>query len=300
MLEPQIGMTVPQLLEMASTAERLGFGYLCRSDHLFDTGGRKGRESSECWVTLGAVAARTKTIRFGPLVSPIGFRNPAVLASMAWSVQSLAPGRLQLGVGAGWYEDEYRAFGIDFPPFKVRDEQFGEALQIIRPSTQGESVDFHGKYFSARLEGHPKSGGKISLVIGGGPRSIIRKAAVYADEWNFTKLPPPERMEEAKATLRSAGRDVEISQMGSFVIAESERELRQKARAMLRKTGVKMDPDLYIKELRGKGRIVEPASRFGDRLGERIEVGVGKFYFQVLDTSDTESVELLASVLKKL
>ena len=142
MLEPQLGMGVSELLEMARTTERLGFGYLFRSDHLADTGGRRGRESSECWVTLAAVAARTKSIRFGPLVSPMGFRNPAVLASMAWTLHSLSPGRLRLGVGAGWYEKEYLSYGIPFPPFNVRDEQLGEALQarwaeVSRAVTRG-------------------------------------------------------------------------------------------------------------------------------------------------------------------
>jgi alkanesulfonate monooxygenase SsuD/methylene tetrahydromethanopterin reductase-like flavin-dependent oxidoreductase (luciferase family) len=75
---------------------------------------------------LGAIAARTKSLKFGPLVSPIGFRNPGILARMAWTLHSFVPRRLQLGVGAGWYEGEYAAHGLDFPSFKVRDEQFGE------------------------------------------------------------------------------------------------------------------------------------------------------------------------------
>jgi alkanesulfonate monooxygenase SsuD/methylene tetrahydromethanopterin reductase-like flavin-dependent oxidoreductase (luciferase family) len=300
MLEPQLGMSVSKLLEMAETAESLGFGYLCRSDHLIDTGGRKGRESPECWTTLAAIATRTSSIKFGPLVSPIGFRNPAVLATMARTVHSLAKGRLQLGVGAGWYEHEYASYGIPFPPFKVRDEQLDEALQIIRPATQGKSVDFRGKHFSAHLEGRPFSAGKIHLVIGGAPRSIIRKAAKYADEWNFTSLPPPERMKEARAVLGSAGRHIEVSQMGSFVIAENEAQLRQKARAMMRKAGASGDAESYLKQLRSKGRIAEPAKEFGDRLVELIDAGVEKFYFQVLDPGDTESVDLLASVLKRV
>jgi alkanesulfonate monooxygenase SsuD/methylene tetrahydromethanopterin reductase-like flavin-dependent oxidoreductase (luciferase family) len=234
------------------------------------------------------------------MVSPIGFRNPAVLASMAWTVYSLSGGRLQLGVGAGWYKDEYRAYGVPFPEFKVRDEQLGEALQIIRPATLGQKVDFQGKYFSAHLEARPKSAGKIHLLVGGGGRSIIRKAARYADEWNLTQLPSAEEWKQVRAILNSAEKHIEISQMGSFVIAENDSLLAAKARAMMRGVGVRTTPELYIKELRKKGRIVEPAKRFGERLKERMESGIEKFYFQVLDPGDTESVDLLASVLKQL
>lgn len=299
MLEPQEGMSVPELLELAESAERLGFGYLCRSDHLIDTGGRKGRESSECWMTLAAVAARTKTLKIGPLVSPIGFRNPAVLARMAWTLHSFSRGRLQLGIGAGWYKNEYDSNGIEFPSFKVRDEQLGEALRIIRPFTQGEKVDFHGKYFSAQMEGHPGQAGRIHLVIGGRARPIIRKAALYADEWN-SYLHPPEYLEEAKVILNSAHREIQISHMGPFIIAESEANLRNKVRAEMRRAGISKDPELYTKELRGRGRIVETLDGFGDAVNLFRQKGVEKFYFQILNPSDRESIVLLADALKKL
>ena len=126
-------------------------------------------------------------------------------------------------------KSEYDSNGIEFPSFKVRDEQLGEALKIIRPFTRGEKVDFHGKYFSAQMEGHRKQAGKIHLVIGGRARPIIRKAALYADEWN-SYLHPPEYLEEAKVILNSARREIQISHMGPFIIAESKAELRNKIR----------------------------------------------------------------------
>ena len=204
MLEAQAGMSTSELLAIADRTERLGFGYLCRSDHLADLEGRKTLESPECWVTLGAIAARTKSLKIGPLVSPIGFRNPAILARMAWTLHSFIPGRLQLGVGAGWNEKEFAANGLEFPPFNVRDAQFEEALQIIRPFTQGEKVDFQGKYFSAHLEGQPKRSGKVHLVVGGKAPSIIDKAATYADEWN-SYLPSPEKIKEVRGDIRFHG-----------------------------------------------------------------------------------------------
>jgi len=299
MLEAQEGMSVSKLLEIADLTERLGFGYLCRSDHLMDLAGRKGRVSSECWVTFGAIAARTKSLKFGPLVSPVGFRNPAVLARMAWTLHSFVPGRFQLGVGSGWYEDEYRSNGLEFPSFRVRDEQFAEALQIIRPFTQGEKVDFHGKYFSAHMEGHPKRSGKIHLVVGGRAPRTIRKAAQYADEWN-TYLPLPEKLKEIGTMFDSVDRDIQISQMGPFVIAENEAELRRKARVEMRRENVDKDPEHSIKELRRRGLTVETAKNFAHRVNERREAGIDKFYFRISDTDDMRSVELLAGVLKDL
>ena len=182
----------------------------------------------------------------------------------------------------------------------MRDEQLGEALQIIRPATLGQKVNFQGRYFSAHLEARPKSAGKMHLLVGGGGRRIIREAAKYADEWNLTQLPSGEDWKQVRAILGSAERRIEISQMGSFVIAENESLLAAKARAMMRGVGVRTTPELYIKEMRKKGRIVEPVRRFGDTLKQRMDSGIEKFYFQVLDPSDTESVDLLAGVLKAL
>jgi len=299
MLEAQAGLSVRELLHVAERTERLGFGYLCRSDHLIDLRGRRGLESPECWVTLGAMAAHTKSLKFGPLVSPIGFRNPALLARMAWTLHSFVPGRLQLGVGAGWYEDEYVVNGLEFPPFKVREQQLVEALRIIRPFTQGEKVDFHGKYFAAKLEGHPKRSGKIHLVVGGNAPSIVRRAAAYADEWNVYS-PSVEKLRKLRAILDPTGRDIEISEMGPFMIAENDSGLRRKARAEMRRTGVSKDVGAFIEELRRGDRIVETVKNFPSAINRRREAGLDKIYFQTWDTGDAESVELLAGALKAL
>src|SRR5215472_15751261 len=115
MLEPQLGMSMDQLVGAAKTAEDLGFGYLFRSDHILPTNDSHGIDSPECWTSLGAVAVATKRIKFGPMVTPIGFRNPALLAKMACTLHSYSQGRLQMAVGAGWYEAEYLAHGFPFP-----------------------------------------------------------------------------------------------------------------------------------------------------------------------------------------
>jgi alkanesulfonate monooxygenase SsuD/methylene tetrahydromethanopterin reductase-like flavin-dependent oxidoreductase (luciferase family) len=299
MLEPQEGMSVPELLKIALMVESRGFGYLFRSDHLLPTSRKKDLDSPECWVTLGAIAASTTTLKFGPMVSPIGFRNPAITARMASTVDSLSPGRLQLGLGAGWYEEEYRAHGLGFPPLSVRKRQFHEALQIIRPLTRGEAVDFDGEYFSAHLRNIPKPRGDIRLIVGGRAPSVAHEAATYADEWN-TGMPVPKDFDKLKKTLSSGTREVEISLMMPFMIAESESELQTKARNLMRRRGISKDEETYIKELRQAGWIIETEKSFPANVGALRDQGIAKFYFQFLDTEDVGSVELLAGTLAGL
>ncbi|MBI3841394.1 MAG: LLM class flavin-dependent oxidoreductase, partial [Thaumarchaeota archaeon] len=177
MLEPQLGMSMAELIGAAKLTEKLGFGYLFRSDHLLPTDDRRGLDSPECWTSLGAVAASTDTLKFGPMVTPIGFRNPALLARMACTVHSFSRGRLQLAVGAGWYEAEYMAHGYRFPPFKERMAQFHEALKIITAMVQDGRADFDGAYFSAHTDCLPRPSGKMRTIIGGKSKPLVRAAA---------------------------------------------------------------------------------------------------------------------------
>ncbi len=297
MVEPQEGMVVGELLDTASFAEKIGFGYFFRSDHLLPTSRSTGLDSPECWVTLGAVAARTKRIKFGPMVSPIGFRNPALLARMACTVNALAHGRLQLGVGAGWYEDEYKAHGFEFPDAKTRKEQFGEALKIIRPLTQVGRVDFDGKFFSAHLESLPKLRDKIHLIVGGRAPGVVRQTAVFGDEWNFFGA-IPEAFDGMKGALEASGRQIEISRMGAFIVAQSPGRLKARLRREMRKRGVSKDEEVFSRGLKKSGWLVGTAVDFPDSVNRLRERGVEKFYFQVWETGDREEIELLAGVLK--
>ncbi len=191
MLEPQEGLSAQEIVSWAEFSERAGYGYLFRSDHLLPTSGeRAGVESPECWVSLGALAAKTRKIKFGPMVSPVGFRNPALLARMACTLHAYSGGRLQFGLGAGWYESEYIAHGIEFPRLGIRWRQLIEALNIIRALTEGRRIDYDGKYFSAHVECFPKPvGRKIHLILGGRSARVVQTTSEFADEWN--SLPQP-------------------------------------------------------------------------------------------------------------
>src|SRR5438105_1974893 len=122
--EPQHGMSLNELVDWCKYAERMGYGYAFRSDHFLPTPMRKGADSPECWTSLGAIAASTNTLRFGSMVTPIGFRNPALLAKMANTINSYSGGRLMFGIGTGWNMNEYLAYGYEFPDFSTRREQF--------------------------------------------------------------------------------------------------------------------------------------------------------------------------------
>jgi alkanesulfonate monooxygenase SsuD/methylene tetrahydromethanopterin reductase-like flavin-dependent oxidoreductase (luciferase family) len=297
MVEPQEGMPVDELLDVVSSAEKNGYGYFFRSDHLLPTSRKTGLDSPECWVTLGAIAVRTKKIKFGPMVTPIGWRNPALFARMACTVNSLAHGRLQLGVGAGWYGEEYRTHGFEFPDLKGRKQQFREALKIIRPLTQTGKVDFDGKFFSAHLEGLPRLKDRIHLIIGGKAPSVVRQTVAFGDEWNFY-TPVPEQFDALKGILDSGSRHIEISRMGPFMVAGSTAQLKTRLRKQMRTKGVSKDEDVYLRELRKNGWLVGTEGDFPERVNELRERGVEKFYFQVWDTKEIGQMELLASILK--
>jgi alkanesulfonate monooxygenase SsuD/methylene tetrahydromethanopterin reductase-like flavin-dependent oxidoreductase (luciferase family) len=295
MLEPQLGMSVEDVIEWARYAERGGYGYIMRSDHLSPTSRGEIVDSPECWITLGLIAANTKNIRFGPLVSPIGFRNPALLARMACTLHAYADGRLLLGVGAGWLPGEFAAQGYDFPKFRVRREQLLEAIKIIRPLTEGKSVDYNGRYFSAHTTCLPKPKGKVHLIIGGKNRAIIETSAAYADEWN-TGNTTLDTFIDAKKKLdtKTSGRRIAISRMSSFIIGEKRSDLEPRILKYSKPRGA----PAAAEKLRDRGVLCGTVDEFVAQLNTFIEAGVQKFYFQVLDPQDKPMLELLTQTLK--
>ena len=293
MLEPQEGMPIEEIVDWAKYAERSGYGYMFRSDHLLPIDGRKDQDSPEAWVSLGILAAKTKNIKFGPLVTPIGYRNPALLARMACNVQNYSHGRLMLGVGAGWYADEYHAFGYEFPKFPVRFEQFIEALEIIKPLIEGKPVDFQGKHFKVNARCYPKN--KIHLIVGGRHVSIIPAVEKYADEWNIADAPIP----ETKKLLQKlgGGRKIEVSRMIPFYIAENQRKLEKKLKQksiFSQVFGTPLTADL----LRERGVLCGTVDEFTSQVKDLSKAGIKKFYFQILNPQDKEMVSLLTSTLR--
>jgi len=295
MLEPQEGLASEDVVKTAKLSERLGFGYILRSDHLLPTSGRRGIDSPECWTTLGAIAVSTSTIKMGPLVSPIGFRNPALLARMASTVNSLSSGRLQLGLGMGWYEAEYRAFGFDFPPFRVRRDQFLEGLKIIHSLTREGYVEFKGRHFEVNAKFN-KQPSKIPIVVGGRSASLVKSASSFADEWNIL-APSKQEFLEVKNSLSS---DIRVSQTAPFIIGEDESDLLKKAERRMNALSIQSTAEEYLKRMKSRNAMIGTPRFFTEQLNDRINWGIEKFYFQTLEPLDEDTMMLLAETLKDL
>lgn len=197
-LAPRFGLFLSQanrswdeVLASFQLAE-VGFDHAWLVDHLLDTDGPPDHPCHEAWTLLAAIAARTERIRLGVLVTSNTFRNPAILAKEAVTVDHISRGRLILGLGSGWHEDEHRQFGIDLPPAAERIDRLEEAIQVIQALMTTERVDFNGRHYrldGARLEPKPVQD-RIPLLIAAHRPRMIRLAARYADQWDtFPALP---------------------------------------------------------------------------------------------------------------
>jgi probable F420-dependent oxidoreductase len=195
--------------ELAQQAEADGFDSIWLADHLMYR--RPGEPTTgiwECWTMLAALAEATQRVEIGSLVLCNSFRNPAILAKMATALDEVSDGRLILGVGAGWNEPEYQAFGV---PFDHRASRFEEAMQILVPMLRDGHVDFTGQYYQARncedVPRGPRRQGPPLLFGAEGPR-MIKLAARYADLWNTGYMGQPETMAGPLATIEAACREV--------------------------------------------------------------------------------------------
>src|SRR4051794_24929319 len=173
------------LAEMCRVAEDVGFDSIWMPDHLlYRSPDEEATGPWECWSVLSAVAAITSRVEIGPLVLCTSFRNPAMIAKMAATVDEISNGRLILGLGAGWNEPEYRAYGF---PFDHRMERFGEAFTIIRTLLRAGAIDFDGTYYQARdcelRPRGPRPAGPPLLIGSRGPR-MLRETMAHADAWN--------------------------------------------------------------------------------------------------------------------
>lgn len=193
MIEGQEGLTWERWGELCRRVEGLGFDSLWRSDHFFSLMGRPNQPALETWVSLVMAARETSRIEFGPLVSSMTFRHPALLARMAAQVSDLSDGRLVLGVGAGWNVPEHEAFGIPFPPLSERMDMLDEGIEVLKALWGPGPANYDGVHFQLRdAEMYPKPPEKLPLLVGGmGEKRTLRIVAAHADEWNAVSLGGP-------------------------------------------------------------------------------------------------------------
>ncbi len=312
MVEGQEDVTWERWLRIVDLAESLGFDSIWRSDHLVSVVGATDRASLALWPSLTAVALRTRRIRFGQLVSPVTFRHPVELAQNAIALDHLSGGRFVLGLGAGWFEREHRAFGFRLPEVAERMERLHEALQVIRLLWSGERVSFAGKHFQlqdAVLRPRPSRPDGVPIMIGGGgERQTLRLVAEYASEWNPGFTDPDgfrrknERLHEYCQAIGRDPRTIRRTLMAGYVIGRTDDELRRRAmRLQDYLTGEqplyftrRYQPDEFLAELRRRWWFVGRPAEIVDQLRYWESLGVELVMLQTLDLDDTEQVELVA------
>lgn len=298
MVEGQNGLNWPRWQRLVKLVEELGFYGLFRSDH-FTNSRPPDLDSLELWTSLTWLAGNTRRIRFGPLVTPVSFRHPALTTRMAAAVDDLSGGRLTLGLGAGWQEREHQLYGFDLLPPAERFDRFEEGLEIIRQMLkQNEPVSFTGKYFQlqkASLLPRPQRPGGPPILIGGnGKGRTLRLAARYASEWNAIYLKP-----EDYRTLNS--------RLDEFILAEGRKPNAVK-RSMM--TGLVFGADQAaldrrvasagnssVEEIKERGMIVGTPSAVIDQIGALADAGAQGLMLQWLDLADLAGLEALAKAV---
>ncbi|HEX2295341.1 MAG TPA: LLM class flavin-dependent oxidoreductase [Actinomycetota bacterium] len=299
----------------ALAAERSGFHSVWVSDHLFLDWGKYGGPSTrqaalECWTTLTALAASTSEVRVGSLTMCNDFRSPALVAKMAASLDVLSGGRVDVGLGAGWYEPEYRAAGIDFDPPATRIRRLGEAVEVVGRLLAGEELTFEGRHYQiqeAICLPRPQQSPRPPVWIGGKGDLLLRTAARVADGWNFSWIGSYETYEErsraADAACEKQGRDPASLRrsVGAYVLAgRDDADLKARFERLVERTPEGVFPDRTnasavsweaFRESHVTGTVGEVTEQLGRlaALGvEEVVVTAGALPFQVADPDDVE------------
>ena len=297
-VEPQQGATYSDQLAVAKAAEALGYSAFFRSDHLLAMSGDGLPGPTDSWVTLGAIARETSKIRLGTLVSSATFRYPAALAVAVAQVDEMSGGRVDFGLGTGWFEAEHQAYGLPFPPLRTRFEHLTEQLEIITglwSTPEGSTFDFDGDHY--RLENSPALPKPVQkpyppIVLGGvGRTRTPALAARFATEYNAPLAPNEvvrEQYERVAAAVDRAGRaadSIVYSAMFPVCVGRDNAELSRRAAAIGR----------TLDDLRTHSPLVGTPAEVIDQTGELSSIGTQRMYAQLLDMSDIDQLELLAT-----
>ena len=297
MIEGQNGLTWMGWKKIAKTVEGAGFAGLYRSDH-YTNSLPPDKNSLELWTSLTWLASHTNRIEFGPLVSPVSFRNPSMTARMAAAVDDLSGGRFTLGLGAGWQEREHTLFGFDLLDLYQRFNRFEEGLEIITRLLQNDQPStYSGEFFQLRegilLPRPTRPGGPPILIGGNGPLRTLPLVARFADEWNALFVPLSKYKElNARLTtlLKGEGREsneVRRSLMTGCIFGKDQKEVAKKIRE---RSGGKSTVETY----REKGAIVGTAEEIVEQLNQLAEAGLQRVMLQWLDLDDLQGLEDLA------
>jgi F420-dependent oxidoreductase-like protein len=297
-VEPQQGATYADQLAVAKTAEAAGYSAFFRSDHYLAMSGDGMPGPTDSWVTLGGIARETSTIRLGTMVTSATFRHPGVLAISVAQVDEMSGGRVDLGLGAGWFEAEHEAYAIPFPPLGERFDRLEEQLDILTgmwSTPVGETYDYSGKHYSIKespaLPKPTQSPYPPIVIGGGGPKRTPALTAKYATEFNipFVDLETLKtQYARVEAAVEAAGRAANsLTYSAAFVVCAG----RDDAEVAARAAAIGRDVD----DLRSSSPLVGTPGEIADKLDPFAEAGVQRVYLQVLDQSDLDHVEFFAA-----
>ncbi|HEY0752437.1 MAG TPA: LLM class F420-dependent oxidoreductase [Ktedonobacteraceae bacterium] len=290
-----VGITDPveayeTMTRVAQLAEEVGFDAIWLYDHLHTVPTPTQEWTFECWTSTAALARDTKRVRIGQIVTCNGYRNPALLAKMASTVDVLSHGRLNFGIGSGWYEHEYRAYGYNYPDAPERLRYLREAVQIIRKMWSDEEAAFEGKYYQVKgAINQPKGVQKphIPLLIGGaGEKVTLKLVAQYGDACNLNNQPNAElvrKLDILRGHCESVGRnynEIKRTVEYSVALARTEEEAARKAQQL------NIKPDT--------GLVGTPAT-IRQRLREIEEAGAQEAILYLHDAAQLDSVRLFAA-----
>jgi len=303
MLEGQEGVTWPQWLAIARTCERLGFEALLTSDHYLSVVTTEEPGSNDAWTLLGALAVSTERLRLGTMVSPVTFRLPAVLAKAATTVDRISDGRVELGMGAGWWDQEHRTHGIPFPSAPERFEMLEEQLEIVHGLWSEDLFSFEGRFYAleeCRFLPKPVQRPHPPIVLGGkgGPR-LARLVARWADGFNRVGGTPDElraSIERVSDAVDRADRDVAsvtMSFMTWVFVGRTDAEWRDRADRARRMDPTAGSLEEYLDDI-SRDCIVGTVDQAIERLNEYAAAGVQRFVLNHELFDDLDQIELLA------
>ncbi len=293
--EPQQGASYDHLLRVARASEELGFDAFFRSDHYLKMGDVDGLPGpTDAWLTLAALARDTERIRLGTLVSPATFRLPGPLAISVAQVDQMSGGRVELGLGAGWFEAEHTAYGIPFHDTRARFDRFAEQVEIVHgllTTKPGETFDFTGEHYTLRHSPalpKPVQTPRPPLILGGsGKRRGADLAARYADEFNVpfcSVAETGEVFERVRPAVADAGREIRWSAASVLCVGRDDAEVTR------RREAIGHDAE----GLRSSGAVFGTPAQAVEQIGRFAEIGASRVYLQVLDLGDLDHLELVA------
>lgn len=302
-VEPQQGASYADQLAVAQAAEALGYSAFFRSDHYLAMSGDGLPGPTDSWVTLGAIARETSAVRLGTLVTSATFRHPGVLAISVAQVDAMSDGRVDFGIGAGWFEREHRAYAIPFPPLGERFDRLTEQLEIVTglwTTPAGETFDHAGSYYAITESPalpKPVQRPHPPVIIGGlGANKTPALAATFAAEFNvpFAALDTIRtQYQRVRGAVEAVGRSPEsMTYSAAFVVCagRDDTEISRRADAIGRD----------LDELRVNSPLVGTPDQIVERLQPFVAAGVQRVYLQLLDLSELDHLEVFAEVLRQL